>query len=664
MKNTIYLPTLKKVKIVNYSLYNKDIEYDFIEGVNLIIGGNGVGKTTFINIVKYALIGLYKNDLTVRNYNNEKRFTREVYTNCNTYFRNRTKEEATDKDGYVELFFDIKDTAFTVRRSLYNTELLSATYTENGKVYCIEGEAIKQDKYARYENSSDEEKEKYLQFNYEEKVRKKANLSDFNDFIFFINQILLFDEARKNVLWSEEAQDRLHSNYLNNPELETKRKELNFEAKYQDSIARHRQEEIKAINRVVKRIDAENNSQNAGKDKKLELVEKIETLEKNLVNMQSSRNEIQKEVSRLYKKVSDISSSINEKEKLKEKEESKQDKEYWIGVNPKYNIYKKQIFSNQLCPMCNSIIGEDENNLFNNEDKCFLCHSYLVQTKEDSELIKQLRIEINSLSEERKKNEVFIVAQEGELKILDSEVRKIKVDLFKNRTQLRAIEDAEESKNDKAKEESSYIAMMERLEELSMEKERASILSEKCREEGKEIVKRIEEDLIKSTKSISSIFENFAEAFLHVPCFLTFDLPGNAKSKRFIPVIDGKLRFDEDELSESQRFFVDYSFRMSILGYFYECPTFYICETPDSSLDISYEENAANTLLKYIERPNSLILTSNLNNSTFIKAILNRTKRVSVLNLLRYGKASKVQKQHLALQELAKEIEEIIYGQT
>ena len=108
MKNTIYLPTLKKVKIVNYSLYNKDIEYDFIEGVNLIIGGNGVGKTTFINIVKYALIGLYKNDLTVRNYNNEKRFTREVYTNCNTYFRNRTKEEATDKDGYVELFLILK----------------------------------------------------------------------------------------------------------------------------------------------------------------------------------------------------------------------------------------------------------------------------------------------------------------------------------------------------------------------------------------------------------------------------------------------------------------------------------------------------------------------------------------------------------------------------
>ena len=69
----IYLPTLKRVKISNYSLFRKDIDYEFILGLNLIIGGNGIGKTTFINIVKYALIGLYKKDLDVRVYKGEKR---------------------------------------------------------------------------------------------------------------------------------------------------------------------------------------------------------------------------------------------------------------------------------------------------------------------------------------------------------------------------------------------------------------------------------------------------------------------------------------------------------------------------------------------------------------------------------------------------------------
>lgn len=83
--NNIFLPTLKRVKISNYSLYNCDIDYEFIEGLNLIIGGNGVGKTTFISIVKYALIGLYKKDLDVRVYKGEKRLIRGKYANCNTY---------------------------------------------------------------------------------------------------------------------------------------------------------------------------------------------------------------------------------------------------------------------------------------------------------------------------------------------------------------------------------------------------------------------------------------------------------------------------------------------------------------------------------------------------------------------------------------------------
>lgn len=105
----IYLPTLKRVKISNYSLFRKDIDYEFILGLNLIIGGNGIGKTTFINIVKYALIGLYKKDLDVRVYKGEKRLIRGNYSNYNTFFRNRTEEKDSDKDGAVELWFDINE---------------------------------------------------------------------------------------------------------------------------------------------------------------------------------------------------------------------------------------------------------------------------------------------------------------------------------------------------------------------------------------------------------------------------------------------------------------------------------------------------------------------------------------------------------------------------
>lgn len=115
-------------------------------------------------------------------------------------------------------------------------------------------------------------------------------------------------------------------------------------------------------------------------------------------------------------------------------------------------------------------------------------------------------------------------------------------------------------------------------------------------------------------------------------------------NKRFYPVIAGKVRFNEEEMSESQRFFVDHSFRMSILTFFYRTPTFYIVETPDSSLDISYERNAARVFAEFLKRPNSLILTSNLNNSLFIEHLLNQKDiETGIVGLLDIAKQSTIQ---------------------
>ncbi len=75
-----------------------------------------------------------------------------------------------------------------------------------------------------------------MQYMYEKTVANEANLSDFEDFIFFVNQILLFGESRENVLWSESVQERLFSSFLNDASLEKQRKEHSLEAKYYDSV--------------------------------------------------------------------------------------------------------------------------------------------------------------------------------------------------------------------------------------------------------------------------------------------------------------------------------------------------------------------------------------------------------------------------------------------
>ena len=86
-------------------------------------------------------------------------------------------------------------------------------------------------------------------------------------------------------------------------------------------------------------------------------------------------------------------------------------------------------------------------------------------------------------------------------------------------------------------------------------------------------------------------------------------------------------------------------FSLSILSFFYKTPSFYIVETPDSSLDLSYEQNAASVFLKFLEHPNIVIITSNLNNSSFLNYLIESDKvPFSMVGLPDIAKKSAIQK--------------------
>ena len=650
----VYLPKLKRIRIINYSLYSEDIDYEFIEGLNLIVGGNGVGKTTFINILKYALIGLYKKQLDVKNYKGEKRLTRESYKNSDSFFKNRTKRLDSDKYGFVELHFMINKVLFIVKRSLYEAKIIEANVIKNGFSTTIEGLPINQDSYKDYNDA--EKNKNNLQFNYETLVAKEANLSDFDDFIFFVNQILFFGESRENVLWNEDAQERLMNAFFNDPKYEKQRKDFEFEAKYQDSLARHKQEEIKAINRVIEQINGDNCDNTDIKKSKIS--DEIDSLKRRQDSIEKKQAEVEKETKSYYKKTADLSTTINQKEKEKEQYDSQRINRLWKDLNPKYEIFKKQYEINKICPFCNSDLSSKNVNI--SSDECFFCHTKISDISDGNEKITDLKHEISNLISERTKYEKLIIENEKKLRKLDSEYRNLKIQLFDKNNILRSLE-SNENENDN--DDFSYQIMMNRINQLNKEKEEHQGKSEELLKNASEITKRIEDSLQKNTRNISNVFADFAGAFMKLPCCLTLESVKDKKVKDrviklFFPVIDNVARYDEEELSESQRFFVDYSFRMSILSFFYTTGSFYICETPDSSLDISYEENAADIFIKYISFPNVLIMTTNLNNTSFIKTILGKTQNKKILNLFKIGKVSEVQKRHDVLKKLSDELED------
>ena len=127
MSRQIYLPELKRINIKNYTLYPNGLNYtyEFVKGINLVLGGNGMGKTTFVNIIKFALIGLYKKAKNfTRTYKDRAIVKRLLYPD--DYFRAR-KDDSVPIDGEatVTLNFRIKENNFQVCRSLDSGQLLS-----------------------------------------------------------------------------------------------------------------------------------------------------------------------------------------------------------------------------------------------------------------------------------------------------------------------------------------------------------------------------------------------------------------------------------------------------------------------------------------------------------------------------------------------------------
>lgn len=70
--------------------------------------------------------------------------------------------------------------------------------------------------------------------------------------------------------------------------------------------------------------------------------------------------------------------------------------------------------------------------------------------------------------------------------------------------------------------------------------------------------------------------------------------------------MNGTERESEKSLSESQRIFVDMAYRLATLEFFHK-DSYFISETPDSTLDYLFEENAVKTFSYFINSGNTIL---------------------------------------------------------
>jgi len=649
MNRQIYLPELLSINIKNYTLYPNGLDYtfNFVKGVNLVLGGNGMGKTTFVNIIRFAILGLYKKPFGyTRTYQGNIIEKRQLFPQ--KYFSSRMDDSVrTDTSPTVSIGMKINNITVELTR-----DLSSITLTKL-KVDGIEvlGDLINQ---FSYEKLLDIEKKDTLPYKYENIIKTNTNL-EFDDLIFFVNEVLFFGEDHKTILWNDEGffpdvQSELFNKYFNDPDLDKKRQEAIRKAKYFDSLSRHSSEDMRAINKVLSKMkDAPvaNLSTNKGNIAftLIDLKEELARINTKLETIQKERASKSQYISLLQNDINKISLSVSDKDKQLKQIEEELNSHIWETLYPSYHIFIKNIQLNHVCPMCSHTNGELVERVTNEQNNCFVCGTP-ISTNTDTDII--LRKQFEEISVERKSLYQSINSKKQKIQNIEQEIINLDSEFSNTESRKREIQqNIRELEYENVMSDNSQNSIQPFLDEvnyLTQQKEKY----QKQRDEQYDIVTSISEEIediiTTNVQAFSSIFAQYAGKFLGVPCELTYMKQVGDSNKRFYPIIDGKVRFYEEEMSESQRFFVDHSFRMSILTFFYKTPSFYIVETPDSSLDISYERNAASVFAEFLKKPNSLIITSNLNNSLFIEHLLNQKDiDLGIVGLLEIAKQSTIQ---------------------
>lgn len=648
MRN-IFLPELLSINIKNYTLYPNGLDYsfDFVKGFNLILGGNGMGKTTFVSLIKYALIGNYKKQYEyTRTYKENKIEKRE--RNSDDFFRNRIDTTIElESDPTVTISFKISDTIFTVTRGL--KEIRIDSFFIDGVE--IDGDIILESKYEALKNKSIEISN-YLPFIYESHFENYAGIS-FDDLIFFVNYILFFGEDHKTILWDEDVQKELFNTFFNSPELNVARQEAEREAKYFDSRARHKSEDKRAIRKVLEKVEKKDSNKENSINNIISLKEVIERLNNETVITHNKRKENDTSISILERDKNLLSQEVDEIETKKNTLINKLSFSEYKNQHRLYNSFLKNIQTNHICPLCNTQSEKLYIKSTQNQDKCWACDSEIINTSEinneNKETIQELNKKYNQATNKLKNIQNEIKYLETINSEFDNKFRELEIEKRQLQIQLRELE----FENSQQQNPSELQAFYDEIEKLNKEQEEFSSKSESSRLEANRIAQLIENTVLKKVQIFSNHFSLYAKKFLGVECKLTYDKLDNDDLKKFYPIINDSIRRSEYELSESQRFFIDHSFRMSILTHFYTTPTFYIVETPDSSLDLSYEKNAADVFSCFLDKPYSLILTSNLNNSSFINYILkNDEKEKAIVPLFEIAKKSVIQENNETLLQL------------
>lgn len=653
----INLAILKSLKISNYRLYpgnkkDNDFFIDFAaQGLTVILGANGLGKSTLINLILRMLTG--PSDIAKIDSIDELGNLNTAAVDRNDlkyFFAERVSDKAENATATLKI--KLGEIPISIERSLSDLTLLDLK--------------IGATTLPLPDNRRDKEEI------YKKNICELAKVASFGDWLLILHYIVFYQENRRALVWDTSAQREILRILLLKKEQSEKWRELSREVLTLDSDFRNYRnsvtKEIKAFEKTMNSIEDQN-----GISAEIEGDRRIR--ESKLKELEKTNNFIQKtniERNELRLQLLTIKEIIDNQERKHQENKIN----LLNDILPSTNDTAKNIFSILFSKGAISDSEEKRKNVIDaiieflerdfqnisyekkishhekintNDIDNYVNIKKILEIENEKEKFSELKKEKEKLIEtinkktqnnyklEKRANELLDEINELNIKILplETELAKDKKPITKLQLQLDALKSLKKEKETKLKDAHKKFT---------------------------DFLVEIEGEFFKRADDIQDEFNKIVQGFLIEDCEVTWAKTdwklGQEERPIKFPAFLFKMssnghsgitvRTKSSQVSESQREFIDLAFRIALIKVvaYNGCGSI-VMDAPESSLDAVFVDRAAHIFNEFsINGNNKLVLASNLIDGLLLPLLLSQLIKdnklsTGLVNLFDMGVPSK-----------------------
>jgi predicted nucleic acid-binding Zn-ribbon protein len=634
----VHFPLIESLHVDSYRLYpGKDgqgLNSNFGPGPWIILGVNGLGKSTLLLLLRYVLVG----NVRVRDAGFAGEETRDLLSADSRLFASRVNDGA--RSATARLKVRVGQSTFVVTRRLENLSLIS---------FLIDGRA----------NALSTEE------SYRSKLAEAFEISDFANVVRLVDRMVFtFLENEAALIWDTASQYEIFRALVLKQEDSVRLRELEGTIVSADSAARNLNAVLYGI---IKRQDKDRSLKANAATVKAQLAKANADLA--AAQERESTLQLANEAAEIRR--SDARTRLYQAERAADESEGRYEQAKFAILNAalasatptqKYVVLK--LLSENECIACGSNAAEAVSEIERRslEGKCLMCGSKLAPAKSGGASRKLARNARNAYAELQAARTAIVEAQkefsasEGGHKAAIISLQAIREEVYRLERSIGGL--------------IRKLPKKDRLE-IAREKDRVKGLRDEVtrfrqdRAEAEEeiagLIAAMRHEVEAIRARIEASFQRRARQFFTERVRLVYaprkDRIGQQGTIFDFPAFeidmtsgatDGEYtRRSIDSISLSQRQYLDIIFRLSVMEVFGRGGHSFVVDGPETSLDAVFAGRAGNLLAAFAQsggkNPNNLIVACNVVEGDFIPGVLKQfdtvaLKRVRLINLLELGK--------------------------